>query len=227
VNPNEPNEPFDPNMLGAQGDDDPRDARLDAMLRRAYAPPADETMAAIARSATAAEPSRRLPWQWLLAAAALLLTFAIWHVTRPPVGPEGHDGKQLGALWAAAYEHALANREAADGKRFCCDPSLDFCRTCEQRFAVRLGLGQSGPGVTLRGCYCGLSTGGCVAALIDTAAGPVGVFVLPRAEDPEPELPGLSKLRLARREIGGLVLYAVGGEAVDPKAPLNRFELAP
>lgn len=206
--------------------DDDRDARLDAMLRRAYAPPPDELLAQAALAATAPRP-RGLPWQWLLAAAALLLTFVIWHATKAPVGPEGHDGKQLGALWAAAYEHALANPRAPDGKPFCCDPSQDFCRTCEQRFSVRLGFGAANAGITLRGCYCGLSTGGCVAALVETSTGPVGVFVLPRSMDPEPELPAATPFRLARRELGGLVLYAVGGTSVDPTAPLAKFELEP
>ncbi len=205
--------------------DDPRDARLDAMLRSAYAPPPEELLAHAALAATAAKPVRRLPWQWLLAAAALLLTFVVWHAVKAPVGPEGHDGKQLGALWAAAYEHALANPRAPDGKQFCCDPNQDFCRTCEQRFSVRLGLGQASAGITLRGCYCGLSTGGCVAALVETATGPVGVFVLPRSMDPEPELPAAAPFRLARRELGGLVLYAVGGKSVDASAPLAKFEV--
>lgn len=205
--------------------DDLRDARLDAMLRRAFAPPPDELLAQAAIAATSPR-RRRLPWQWLLAAAALLLTFLIWHAAKAPVGPEGHDGKQLGALWAAAYEHALANPQGNDGKPFCCDPSLDFCRTCEQRFAVRLGFGAGNAGVTLRGCYCGLSTGGCVAALVDTAAGPIGVFVLPRSMDPEPELPAKTPFRLVRRELGQLVLYGLGGEAVDPTLPLARFALA-
>lgn len=206
--------------------DDPRDARLDAMLRSAYAPPPDELLAQASRAATAPQP-RRLPWQWLLAAAALLLTFVIWHAVKAPVGPEGHDGKQLGALWAAAYEHALANPRAADGKPFCCDPSQDFCRTCEQRFSVRLGFGAANAGITLRGCYCGLSTGGCVAALVETENGPIGVFVLPRSMDPEPVLPERSSLRIARRELGRIVLYGVGGHAADPTAPLSTFELAP
>lgn len=206
--------------------DEARDARLDAMLRRAYAPPPDELLTQAAQAATVL-PRRGLPWQWLLAAAALLMTFLVWHATKAPVGPEGHDGKQLGALWAAAYEHALANPRAPDGKQFCCDPSQDFCRTCEQRFSVRLGLGAGSAGVTLRGCYCGLSTGGCVAALLETSTGPVGVFVLPRSRDPKPELPSASSLRLARRELGKVVLYAVGGHRADPTAPLSRFELAP
>lgn len=206
--------------------DDPRDARLDAILRRAYVPPPDELLAQAAAAAIAPQP-RRLPWQWLLAAAALLLTFVIWHATKAPVGPEGHDGKQLGALWAAAYEHALANPRAPDGKPFCCDPSQDFCRTCEQRFSVRLGFGAANAGITLRGCYCGLSTGGCVAALVETSTGPVGVFVLPRSKDPKPVLPAQSSLRLARRELGRIVLYGVGGHAADPTTPLSTFELTP
>ena len=130
-------------------------------------------------------------------------------------------------MWAAAYEHALANREAPDGKPFCCDPKVDFCGTCEKRFDVRLGFGAAGPGITLRGCYCGLSTGGCVAALVDTAAGPVGVFVVPRGKDPRPQLPSQSPWRLVRRDLGALTLYAVGGAAADPALPLAQFRIEP
>ena len=205
------------------GSDDP----IDALLRRAYAPPADVDLARVARAAIAAPSRRRMLARWLAAAATLLLALGGWQLLRRPVGPEGHDGAQLGAMWAAAYEHALANREAPDGKPFCCDPSVDFCGTCEKRFDVRLGFGATGANITLRGCYCGLSTGGCIAALVDTAAGPVGVFVVPRGKDPRPQLPAQSPWRLVRRDLGALTLYAVGGMAADPAIPLAQFRIEP
>ena len=205
-------------------EDDLADRRLDAQLRAAFAPPPAATYAAAAAQATASPPKAGWRWQWVLAAAALLLTVGVAFLQRR-CEPASRDGAELGSLWAAAYEHALANSAGSDGKRFCCDPSLDFCGTCEQRFAVRIGIGPGIEDLTLRGCYCGLPTGGCVAALIDTAQGPVGVFVLPRAKDPGPRLPAGSALRLARRELGSLVLYAVGGERQTPQRPLERFVL--
>lgn len=209
-------------------DRDPKtDDRIDALLRSAFSPPEPAALIGLARAATALPPHGRTSARWWIAAAAFVLAVVGWSMLREPVGPEGHDGKQLGAMWAAAYEHALANRDAPDGKPFCCDPSVDFCGTCEKRFSVRLGFGPSSSSITLRGCYCGLSTGGCVAALVDTAAGPVGVFVLPRAEDPRPELPTQSPWRLVRRDLGALTLYAVGGAAADPSLPLAQFRIDP
>jgi hypothetical protein len=77
----------------------------------------------------------------------------------------------------------------------------------------------------VHGCYCGLPTGGCVAALANTGEGAVGVFVVPRAQDPQPCLPANCALHLARRELGPLVLYAVSRS---PQAgPLAQFALAP
>jgi hypothetical protein len=135
-------------------------------------------------------------------------------------------------LWAAAYQHALASAGNADGKAFCCDPQLDFCGTCEQRFAVRLGFGDdaatAGGAIQLRGCYCGLPTGGCIAALADTPDGPVGVFVTTSDRDPAPRLPPGSELQLARRELGTLVLYAISRRSQpSAAAPLEQFVLAP
>jgi hypothetical protein len=214
-------------------DDDPvppdpaTDDRIDGLLRRAYAPPPAADVASAAAAAMTAPVRRAATVRWLAAAAALLLAVGGWLLARGPVGPEGHDGAQLGAMWAAAYEHALANRDAPDGKSFCCDPTVDFCGTCEKRFDVRLGFGAVGKNITLRGCYCGLSTGGCIAALVDTTAGPVGVFVVPRGKDPRPQLPPQSPWRLVRRDLGALTLYAVGGAAADPAVPLAQFRIEP
>ncbi|MFN9707086.1 MAG: hypothetical protein ACK595_20005 [Planctomycetota bacterium] len=179
-----------------------------------------EALSAATQAAGPLDPKTR-------ALVKLALAVGGWLLARGPVGPEGHDGAQLGAMWAAAYEHALANRDAPDGKPFCCDPTVDFCGTCEKRFDVRLGFGAIGKNITLRGCYCGLSTGGCIAALVDTTAGPVGVCVVPRGKDPRPQLPPQSPWRLVRRDLGALTLYAVGGAAADPAVPLAQFRIEP
>lgn len=196
--------------------DEARDEALDAQLRAAFAPPPARDLAAVARGVAAPRPRATWPW-FAAAAAALLVALAMWW--RPARGPEGHDGAELGAMFAAAFAHAEANGFAAGS---CCDPGQDVAAVCEQRFAVRLAVAD---GVTLHGCYCGLPTGGCVAVLGHTAAGPLGVFVLPRRQDPRPTLPSGSGLQLARRELGPLVLYAVArGPATHS---LEQFRLAP
>lgn len=195
---------------------DPLDDALDAQLRAAFAPPAAASLAATARAAIGA--TRRPLWPWFVAAAAALLVTIGFLVLRPARGPEGHDGAQLGAMWAAAFEHAEAN---GFGSGSCCDNGQDVGMACERRFAVKLGVGD---GVTLHGCYCGLPTGGCVAALAHTPDGPIGVFLLPRGQDPLPSLPAGSALRLSRRELGPLVLYAVSRGAATQS--LQEFRLA-
>ncbi len=201
---------------------DPLDERLDAMLRGSFSPPPDASFANLA-CAVAKRPSARWWVHGLLAAAALLVSLGVWILARDTTsGPEGHDGQELGALWAAAYEHAIAGE--ASGAVSCCDPDLDFCATCEQQFSVRLSLGGDNAELTLRGCYRGLPTGGCVAALIDTPNGPVGVFAISRERDPAPQLPASSALQLVRRELGPLVLYAVAGrQQTEPRRALDRF----
>lgn len=205
----------------------PLDHELDRQLRSAFTPPSDFDAVALASAAVRSGPrheSRR--WPWLLAAAALLVTFAIGWLQRPASAPPA-DGEQLGSMWAAAYEHALADEAPREGQpRMCCDPSQDFGAACERRFAVKLAIG--GQDVLLRGCYCGLPTGGCVAAMAETRDGPIGVFVVGRDRDPRPQLPAQSPLQLVRRELGGLVLYAVARrQQPSPEAALQRFELRP
>ena len=195
----------------------PHDDRLDQQLRAAFAPPAPAVFEHLARAATAPREVRR--WPWLLSAAAVAAFALALLCSRPARGPEGHDGAQLGAMWAAAFEHALAN---GGGGGACCDPSADFGAACEQQFAVRLA---AGGGVTLRGCYCGLPTGGCIAVLAESTEGTVGIFAVPRAHDPRPALPAGSDLHLARRELGGVVLYAVCERPV--QNALSSFVLAP
>lgn len=188
-----------------------REHAVDAVLRAAFTPPPAATFTAVARAAVDAAPERtgqRPRWPWLAAVAAMLVVALLLAVrpAQPVRGPEGHDGAELGAMWVAAYENALAQGFAGGG---CCTPGVDLARTCEEKFASRLGLGPAGS-VRLLGCYCGdRPTGGCMVLLARTAGEPVCVYVLPRQHDPHPRLPEGSTLRLARREMGRLVLYAL------------------
>jgi hypothetical protein len=197
---------------------DPLDDDLDARLRAAFPPPSPQQLAATARGVVAG-PAAPPRWPWLLAAAVSLLTIGLWAM-RPARGPEGHDGAQLGAMWAAAYEDA----ETSGFRGTCCDADSDFGIVCEKRFAVKLAFGGASD-VTLHGCYCGLPTGGCVAVLAMTGDGPTGVFIVPRAQDPRPCLPAGSPLHLARRELGPLVLYAVS--RTPSASSLEPFRIAP
>lgn len=188
-------------------DDDRHERRLDDQLRAAFAPPPAAVFTATARRAASVPPQpfafRVVPW--LLAAAALLV-LALLFLEKPRRGPEGHDGHELGAMWAAAYEHALAEDF---GGGACCEPDVDLAKLCEEKFASRLDLGPAGT-VKLLGCYCGdQPTGGCMVLLARTNGAPVAVYVLPSSKDPRPELPADSGLQLARREMGALVLYAL------------------
>lgn len=193
-----------------------KDCAIDAKLRAAFAPPPDADFAAAARRAVAEHAPRR-PWWWLVvvAAAAILAGAALW--LQPARGPEGHDGAQLGAMWAAAFEHAETHGFGA-----CCDRAAEVGAVCEQRFRVKLAVGN---GIALQGCYCGLPTGGCVALLAQTNDGPAGVFVLSRGEDPRPRLPAGCPFVLSRRELGPVVLYAVSRTAT--ARSLEQFRLAP
>jgi hypothetical protein len=175
------------------------DRRLDDELRAAFWPPPAERFEAIARAA-AKPPVRR--WPWLVAAAAVLVAVAL-AVTRPVRGPEGHNGRELGAMWLAAYEHALA-----EGFDACCSAGVDLRAECRKRFAEEIDVA-SGGDVQLLGCYCGLSTGGCMAVLARLDGEPVCVYLVPRTQDPRPRLPEGSRVDFARRVLGDVVLYAM------------------
>lgn len=213
--------------------DDDLDRSLDAQLRAAFAPPPAASFAgAAARVARPAGMRRRWQW-WLAAAAAALLVWVLAH-DRPRLGPEGHDGRELGALWAAAYADAVTRGfggtgvggsgvdGGGQGHGGCCVTSFDLGMACQRRFATRLELAAAGD-LTVVGSYRGLSTGGCMAVLARYGDEPVSVCVVRAEDDPRVELPADSPLHLARRELGGVVLYALSN--APPRAALDQFVL--
>ena len=144
---------------------------------------------------------------------------------RPRVGPEGHSGADLGQLWATAYEHAVAS---GFGTTQCCQSDTDVARRCEELCGVRLQFADADD-VTMLGCYCGLSTGGCLGLLLEVAGAPVAVFVLPTTNDPRPDLPN-GALELHRRELGNVALYAISQQEADAEpvavpTALSQFSL--
>jgi hypothetical protein len=200
---------------------DPLDDELDARLRAEFTPPAPAALTAMAQRAVGID-ARRPAWPWWLAAAAVLLAaVSAFAWQRSPRGPEGHDGRELGAIFVAAFEHAVEN---GFGSGSCCDGGQDLGVVCEQRFAVRLGFQGKG-GCSVHGCYCGLPTGGAVAVLARDGEDPVGVFVVPRGKDPRPRLPANCTLHLSRRELGPVVLYGLSSKS--QSTPLQQFTLAP
>ena len=213
--------------------DDDLDRSLDAQLRAAFAPPPAASFAgAAARIARPATARRRWQW-WLAAAAAVFLVWVLSPQDRRRLGPEGHDGRELGALWAAAYADAVTRGFGGSGPGGgpgggghgpggCCVTSFDLGMACERRFATRLELAASGD-LTVVGSYRGLSTGGCMAVLARYGDEPVSVCVVCAEDDPRVELPADSPLHLARRELGGVVLYALS--KAPPRAALDQFVL--
>ena len=107
------------------------DPRLDAALRAAFVPPPAEQFAAVARQVARRSP--RVPvWPWLVAAAALLIVALLLWRTPASRGPEGHDGHELGAMWAAAYDDALAKGFGEDS---CCQMGLDLRHAWQSQVA--------------------------------------------------------------------------------------------
>ncbi|MBM4062785.1 MAG: hypothetical protein FJ265_17070 [Planctomycetes bacterium] len=183
---------------------DPLDLRLDESLRAAFAPPPASTFTAAA--ARAVGRPRALPrWPWFVAAAALLVVAVLMAAWPRPRGPEGHDGRELGALWAAAYHDAEAQGFGVEG---CPRTGADLCNACEKRFSCRLAVAK-GSDLALLGTYEGRPTGGSMTLLARAGGEPLCVCVLPQRQDPRVKLPRDSGLHLARRELGDLVLYAV------------------
>jgi hypothetical protein len=187
---------------------DVTDPEFDRTLRAAFAPPEAAEFAALAAAALAAErQTPRWPWlRWpaLLAAAALCVVAALWWSMRPPLGPEGHDGQQLGALWATAFRDA----ERQGFGMGCCNAALDVKLACRERFGSALEL-ERGARLQVLGTYAGQPTGGGMALLAQAGSQPVCVCVLPAARDPRVQLPKDSGLVLGRRQVGELVVYAV------------------
>jgi hypothetical protein len=183
---------------------DPRDDLIDAELRAAFRPPDEAAFARAARAAVV-RPQPLARWPWVVALAAAAAVLLVFVLRADPRGPEGHDGRELGALWASAYQQAVASGFGGSG---CCDPGVDFSADCERRFAARLEL-PAEPGVQVVGCYCGGPTGGCLAVLLRSGGERVVVFVLPKGHDPAPRLPADEGLHLERREVGPLAIYAL------------------
>lgn len=188
---------------------DPTDDMIDKQLRLAFAPPPAEHYGEVASGVSAAP---RPLWMWLaVAAAAVLLVLFALDDGRGPLGPEGHDGRQIGAMWVAAYDHAI---DAGFGAPGCCESQTDFAEKCREVCGQTLSFGGD-EDAKLLGCYCGLPTGGCVGLLLQVRGDPVSVFVVRRDADPRPVLTNREELRLRRRELGSLVLYALAYEERD------------
>lgn len=195
---------------------DDLDRRIDDELRDAFAPPPAARFAQLGATVVA-DAATRPRWPWLLAAAALLIVGLVaW--SRSPTTP---DGRELGALWAAAFEHA---RDAGFRGGRCCGGPVDLAALCSDCCGVALRL-TSPTTVELHGTYAGLPTGGCTTVLAEQAGTPVCICVVPVARDVGVELPAGSPLHLARRTLGDVVLYAVS--TTPPEATLAQFALAP
>ncbi len=195
-----------------------QDRDLDARLRAAFAPPSAATFAAAATRAAHGRAPRRWPW-WAATAAAAALVLALFLASAPRRGPEGHDGRTLGAMWAAAYHDAVAR---GFSQRSCCQGDFDLAADCERVFARPLELAAA-TDLAVLGEYCGLSTGGCMAMLARRGDEPVQVCIVRTAQDPRVELPPDCGLRLARRELDGLVIYALAPDS--PQRALEQFVL--
>lgn len=190
------------------------DDRLDAELRRAFAPPPARAFAELASHTTRAAPSPRpwRAWRWLLATAAALLVAALWRH-----GPSDRQaGAALGRLWLTAYENA----QSQGFTRNCCEPVFDLATTCRDRFAATLGLAADAQ-VELIGCFCSVPAGDGMVLLAKQAGETGCVYVLRKEHDPGVTLPARTQLRLARREVGELVLYGLGTTASE--AMLAQF----
>ena len=210
---------------------DDSDQTIDDALRAAFRPPdasrfrelAEAAQGASAPTISPARPRRLGPW---LAAAAAAILAALWLLDHRPLGPQGHDGKELGALWAAAYEHAVASGFGSMG---CCQTPFDVTSKCEEICGVPLQFDDD-EDIALLGCYSGLSTGGCLGLLLEVSGAPVAVFVVPVDSDPIPAL-SHENLQINRRQLGDLAIYAISQRrTVDtavaaPPAALHRFSL--
>ena len=155
---------------------------------------------------------------WLaIAGASLLLVLFALDDGRGPRGPEGHDGRQVSALWSAAYKRSI---EVGFGSAGYCDPQANLGEECREAFGHTLSF-DGAEGSEVLGVCRGLSIGGCVGVVMKVASSPVLVFVVSSSADPMPMLGGLEGLRLWRRDLGALVLYALAATENDALASLH------
>jgi hypothetical protein len=113
---------------------------------------------------------------------------------RGPRGPEGHDGRQIGAMWVAAYDHAI---DTGFGTAGCCESQTDFSEKCREVCGQTLSFVGAEDAQVL-GCYSGLPTGGCVGLLLRVQGDPVSVFVVRRDADPHPMISSCDDVSSAR-----------------------------
>ena len=178
---------------------EPSDDRIDDLLRAAFAPPADERFAEMAETAqqgpAAPAPVVRPLWPWLLAAAAAMLVgVLIFDALQRPERPDAYESAELGAIWAAAYDHAV---DSGFGSGGCCEVPTNLAERCQEVCGQALSFGGSDD-AQLLGCYCGLSTGGCLGLMLQVDGEPISVFVLRADQDPRPVLRDRDELQLRR-----------------------------
>lgn len=182
---------------------DDLDDRIDAALRRRFAPPPAHAITA----AAGVPPRVRWGVRLALVAAALLLLALFLAVRRDAVRHEHrHDVEPtaLPALWVAAYHDAVGRGFASS----CCDADDDLRSQCRALFSAALDLDPS-RGVELCGAYCGLPAGGAAAILARCGDEPACVFVLPRARAERVPTGPFGGLHVHRRELGELVVFEV------------------
>lgn len=196
---------------------DPNDDLIDEQLRQAFAPPPAEHYREVAQGIS--RPVRPW-WPWLtLAAAAMLLVAFLWDGRGDVSGPGRPGGAKLGAMWVAAYDHAIDSGFGVGG---CCEAPLDLSAKCREVCGAALSFGGNDD-LQLLGCYCGgKPTGGCLGLLLQVDGDPVAVFVAPLDADPRPVLAERSELNLRRRVIGSVVLYSL---AYAERDALHGFSL--
>lgn len=180
-----------------------KDDRLDAALRRAFAPPPFGATIAEIQARAARSPAPRVLRRTLLGLAAAAVVAVAWLLSRDdPSPPSRSDDAPLSTLWVAAYHHAI---ERGFDVPQCCDSACDLRTRCQDLFAARLDVAAA-TGIDLCGTYCG-PAGGAAALLTRAGDDPVCVFVLPRARAPEVEARELGGLHLHRRDVGDLVVF--------------------
>jgi hypothetical protein len=181
------------------------DRRIDASLRRAFAPPPAGDLVWSLPAPAAVPARRRLSRISLAVAAAALLCVTLvfaWRTRSDGTQPTP-DGV-LPAMWVAAYHDAVAR--GFDTKN-CCDGDCNLKTRCRELFAAALDLAD-GTDIEVCGAYCG-PAGGAAAMLARAGDEPLCVFVLPRERARNVRTGDFDGLRIHRRDVGQLVVFEV------------------